>query len=360
MAQNKFIVFIDKRFLASGLAELKEMFGKISEDKVATDRFHIMKINRAPNGAVEAVYKERPVFIDDLIPLIGVVDFKDGDYSKVIKFLTKELHKEKSFKLEVMNAESVSSENAKTIEVKIGSALEGKGFRVDLKNPERYMYVVLNKNKAYVGKLHKDTAIDFVLDHFREENNKSKKPISRAWYKLDEAIRFFRIDISRVDHALDIGAAPGGWTAYLVKAGARTVAIDGAEMDYKNLKKVGTVAVAKNDAELGRLDMVNTDIIHLKHNVNEVKKETFRKFGPFDGLFIDMNSPPADVAKIARKCADFLNKGAVLVLTVKIFGGNVEKHMKEVKSILSPKYGQIAFKKLAYNRMELTLFGRKK
>lgn len=50
--------------------------------------------------------------------------------------------------------------------------------------------------------------------------------MSRARHKFEEAIDAFRIPVGRATSALDLGAAPGGWTAVLVEAGATVVAVD--------------------------------------------------------------------------------------------------------------------------------------
>ena len=59
---------------------------------------------------------------------------------------------------------------------------------------------------------------------------KEEDQISRAKFKLLEAEQRFGIDFSVARTALDIGAAPGGWTSLLLERGLRVTAIDPASM----------------------------------------------------------------------------------------------------------------------------------
>jgi len=55
--------------------------------------------------------------------------------------------------------------------------------------------------------------------------------VSRAWLKLDEAIRVFGIPLSAGERAIELGAAPGGACQRLLEAGQSVVAVDPAVLD---------------------------------------------------------------------------------------------------------------------------------
>jgi len=54
--------------------------------------------------------------------------------------------------------------------------------------------------------------------------------VSRAEFKLREAIHKFDVSIEKCQ-ALDLGAAPGGWTKVLADAGVEVTAVDPGELD---------------------------------------------------------------------------------------------------------------------------------
>ena len=72
------------------------------------------------------------------------------------------------------------------------------------------------------------TMIEAAFPLWSEHRRRSTRTrmVSRARHKLQEAIDTFRIPVSGATQVLDLGAAPGGWTAVLVEAGASVVAVD--------------------------------------------------------------------------------------------------------------------------------------
>ncbi|MCW3060564.1 MAG: ribosomal large subunit methytransferase, partial [Capsulimonas sp.] len=69
--------------------------------------------------------------------------------------------------------------------------------------------------------------------------------ISRAEFKLLEALSVFGVSLPRGGTALDIGAAPGGWTRVLRAAGLGVVALDPAELDVRLAGDPGVVHVRR-------------------------------------------------------------------------------------------------------------------
>ncbi len=55
--------------------------------------------------------------------------------------------------------------------------------------------------------------------------------ISRAEFKLLEALEVFGVSLPSRGRALDLGAAPGGWTRLLLEASLSVVAVDPANLD---------------------------------------------------------------------------------------------------------------------------------
>ena len=58
-----------------------------------------------------------------------------------------------------------------------------------------------------------------------------RKPPSRAFKKLCEAIEVFGLSIDKGSTAVDLGASPGGWTHVMVENGARVTAIDRSPLE---------------------------------------------------------------------------------------------------------------------------------
>lgn len=54
--------------------------------------------------------------------------------------------------------------------------------------------------------------------------------ISRAYYKIQEACLRFKVPLDETSKALDLGAAPGGWSQWLSQVAHIVVAVDPANM----------------------------------------------------------------------------------------------------------------------------------
>lgn len=252
------------------------------------------------------------------------------------------------------------------------------GFIADLEKPEVMVYIVFLKESALIG--HKGaTSKNLVLDRFRESNKRIEPIINRAEFKMKEAVEFFGIDLSDVKQALDIGAAPGGWTHYLSDQGIKVVSVDNGLLYYEKFDKNKKILILANEEDILKLretldekgltdnikvcpvsdfntDSNAYDIIHIKANLDPGEMlGVLQKFGKFDMLSIDTNTSPTDSAKIASSLIPLLNPNASLVMTTKLVTMEIERHMDSVNNGLSKTYHSIQFKKLPHNRRELTV-----
>ena len=102
--------------------------------------------------------------------------------------------------------------------------------------------------------------------------------VSRAWLKLDEAIRLFEIPLTAGEQTIELGAAPGGACQRLLAAGQRVVAVDPALLD----PAVATAA----------------GLTHWRMRARDVPLEQFRGC---DWLVADMNiDPKSTLAALGR------------------------------------------------------------
>ncbi|RAP78714.1 SAM-dependent methyltransferase [Paenibacillus montanisoli] len=160
--------------------------------------------------------------------------------------------------------------------------------------------------------------------------------ISRAKFKLLEAERAFKLYLENFREALDIGAAPGGWTHLLLERGLRVTAIDPAELHpslsaYPRLTK-------------------------MKKNASDVQ------FAPntFDLLVCDMSWSPMQMAKLVLEKTDALTDGATAIITVKLMHKKPLQTIRDVVSKLETAFVLQKAKQLFHNRDEITLYLIKK
>jgi len=109
------------------------------------------------------------------------------------------------------------------------SSLPLEKVNVHPKDFTHYLSIIDFENKFYVGL--EERNLFYSTDNANHSVVKSK--ISRAYYKLKECIERLKINLSNFEIAVDLGAAPGGWTEYLSEYVGHVYAIDIADMMIK-------------------------------------------------------------------------------------------------------------------------------
>jgi FtsJ-like methyltransferase len=162
-----------------------------------------------------------------------------------------------------------------------------------------------------------------------------RAPPSRAYQKLEEAFAWMGTAPRAGETCVDLGAAPGGWTATVVKHGARVVAVDRAPLA----------------PALARHPLVTTAIGNAF---------TYVPTAPVDWLVCDVVcEPPRSLAL----CDAWLSGGLCrnLVVTVKFKGRagyGVLADLAALFARLRPAFARV--KQLAHNKNEVTVMVQRK
>jgi len=377
--QNEYIVFVDHRFSKIVERELASLPNcTIEAYKVRNNhKLNTLFFKVAANNDIDfEKISKASAFIDFIISVDLTLQINALDYQEIEEGIAKIINesKVKTFKIEVKKIDFYSDETAKSIEVRLGRELEEQGYIANLNNPELIIYCLLLNNAIILGRSPGSNRI--VLDPFRHANKEKEDFVNRAEYKLKEAVEAFGIDLSMHKMALDIGAAPGGWSHYLLQHGIKVVAVDNALLDYKKFGYGKKILVITNEEEkpvLGNIaniplrgfgeevEISAYELIHLKAGVADERiAGLLGKLGKFDMLTIDTNTSPLESASIANRLARFLANNAVLVMTIKLISKEFSKHIFEAVEEISKNYGFVKVKKLPHNRQEVTLFATKK
>lgn len=162
--------------------------------------------------------------------------------------------------------------------------------------------------------------------------------VSRAEFKMTEALEVFKIDTENLKEGADFGAAPGGWTKVLAKNGINMVAIDPANMNKKVLSL--------------------ENVIHKQMTIQEYFFNHNTK--KFDIIVNDMKMTVQKSIKIISDFYDNLNQNGIIIMTFKLPKGYsielIEKDLNE----LQKKFKLITARQLFYNRSEITVVSGKK
>jgi 23S rRNA (cytidine2498-2'-O)-methyltransferase len=215
--------------------------------------------------------------------------------------------------------------------------LQKRVFAPELENPDFVISAVLSDFNLYMGLSSPAQNLSSWAGGMRRYERRPDQ-ISRAEFKLLEALETFGLDLSSLpgNKALDLGAAPGGWTKVLSSKGFSVTAVDPAALSPAVL-------------ELG-------NIVHAPMAAQRFLATTK---GEFDLLANDMRMDASDSAKITASFSERLSVGGAMIMTLKLPQRKPKDAMDKALAILRRSFSGIRAKQLFHNRSEVTVFGVK-
>ena len=154
--------------------------------------------------------------------------------------------------------------------------------------------------------------------------------VSRAEFKMLEALEAFRIELPAGGVALDLGAAPGGWTRVLRQKGQYVTAVDPAELHPRFAADRG-----------------------VRHKRMTAEAYLRERPDTFDLLTNDMRMDARNSARLMNAFANFLYPHGEALMTLKL--GKTAAALDPACAILRERYAIIHMRQLFHNRNEVTI-----
>lgn len=337
---NKFIVTYTPYFHKNLLKELKNIDSNLKLVNIITNGISIIEVSNRNTflNNLESIFIKHIMPIDYQGVITGDLNKDKLDIYENTKQIVN-LNNNDLFAVQTRIINGQLEYSSKDLEVYIGSNYEKNGAipcfsDINLKNDQmKIISILINDNKYYIGFSTSKENLNFHCDEYRILS-KNGREISRAENKLKEALSKYNIKLNKEGKALDIGAAPGGWTKVLSDYGYEVYAVDPG-----NLKE-----------ELYSIP----NIKHFKCKIEDLNFED-----TFDIIVNDMNVDPQITAEIMNKLSNSLVKDGLAIVTFKL-PGKIEETIKEAKEILQQKYDILKINSLFHNRQEVTLLIKKK
>lgn len=205
------------------------------------------------------------------------------------------------------------------------------GLTLDVRAPRQVISLAITAETAYLGVSATEDNLSAWAGGCRRFKKEAEQ-VSRAEFKLLEAIETFALELPREGVALDLGAAPGGWTRVLRQRGLRVTAIDPALLDER---------VAADEG-----------VTHLR----ETTQVYFRDPQPCDIMVNDMRMDCLESARLMNEGAAALVPGGIGVLTLKLSENAAEwpRRVRQAEAILRQAYTVTGMRQLFHNRSEVT------
>lgn len=213
-----------------------------------------------------------------------------------------------------------------------------RGATERTKAPQTVVSLLLDDTTAFVGV---SAARANLSDWPGGQHRFARDPgqISRAEFKLLEALDVFGVALPAGGTALDLGAAPGGWTRVLLMAGIDVVAVDPAALDP-------------------RLSADGRRLRHVPGQAQAFLAQARRDRARFAVVLCDIRIDARGAAQLMVRAADVLEPGGFALVTLKLPRPSrhvvPQRLLTEALELLARRYGRVATRQLFHNRHEVT------
>lgn len=290
--------------------------------------------------------KQRPVFIRHIHPADLCVSLTDAPLQAITEnaaaFLPnaeknfpteKAFSTENTFSVQCRVLDAHSSLKPYDINRSVSELFIAHGAVLNVKEPQQVISITVAGNTAYIGlstaRQNLSAWAGGRMRFAREEGQ-----LSRAEFKLLEAMEVFSFTVEKNAEVLDLGAAPGGWSRICLKLGARVTAVDPAELD----------------------ESIRPKLQHFRMTTQEFLNENTQSF---DFILNDMRMEPEESAELITRFYPFLKNNGTVVLTLKLFGDQPRRQMLRALSRLQDYFTVVGVRQLFHNRSEVTVILKK-
>lgn len=205
------------------------------------------------------------------------------------------------------------------------------GAPLDVRAPAQVLSLTATAERAYLGispvGLNLSTWSGGQMRFAREEGEQ----ISRSEFKLLEALDVFKLELPTRGAALDLGAAPGGWTRILRLRGLDVVALDPADLDGRLLNMPG--------------------VRHVRGLVQNFDPGTQR----FVVITNDLRMDALASVQVMTRAAAWLQGGGLGFITLKLPEQHAEILVARALKGLEAAYRVLGARQLFHNRQEVTV-----
>lgn len=335
---SAYIVTYTPYFKSSVKRELSNL-DESMQVKPLTDNISLVASYLDNDTFVKKMELDTPIFPKHIMPVMYVGDITGEleDDRDILLSSTKEITKMEEgskFAVQCRVVKGKLPYSAKDIEVYIGEEYYHNGYiptfsdREILNEDIFVISVLIYGNTYFLGFSKSGDNLNFHSDEARINSRAGGREISRAENKLKEALSVFKIELPGGGTALDLGAAPGGWSKVLADYGYDVFAVDPADL-HPDLKD-------------------NTKIHHMRLKSQDLKLDK-----PLDLIVNDMNMDPQDTAKIMNEVAHLLADGGLAIVTLKL-PTKPQRSIEESVELLKQNYEVLKIRSLFHNRQEVT------
>ncbi len=339
-AGSRFIGTANHGFAVYAQEELRRLFSRPKFVSLVPGEIFLMETDRSGEDVIAELKRNEPMLLRHIQPACAALPAEGtaADIERLKRYVKEELRfrsgEKVAVQVRITEGTQVNYTPYGVKEAVDPVLMEAHGAEPVVREADRIISVLVTTNTMYAGVSRpEDNLSDWSggAVRFRREEGQ----ISRAKFKLLEAEYKFALDFAQFNRALDIGAAPGGWTSLLLERGLSVTAVDPGEL-HPTLTG-------------------HPRLTYLRKNAGDV---TFADEA-FDLLVCDMSWSPRQMIKLVSGLLHALESGGTAIITLKLMHGKPFQAVKEAVGGFRPALELRRAKQLFHNRDELTLYFRK-
>jgi 23S rRNA (cytidine2498-2'-O)-methyltransferase len=295
--------------------------------------------------------RAHPIFVRHLAPVQAIIDVQNeardiGTLATAIVELPSFAQLERGTRFAVQSRLIQTDKNqaqrpysSGRLNQELASAIaEETGAIESIKKPQIVISILCTMQKGYLGISTAEENLSSWSGGARHFMH-TEEEISRAEFKLLEALEIFGITLPTQGRALDLGAAPGGWTRLLLESGLQVAAVDPANLDARLRRRP-------------RLE-------HYQGYAENYLEEAVKKHYKFDIIVNDMRMDAREAARLLAQAARCLRPDGLIVSVFKLPHATPEINplatLHSALDILSKHYDTMQARQLFHNRQEVTV-----
>lgn len=254
----------------------RELEGLLGGGTVRMTYFRgVLRVNTKQDDAIEILREKDTSYISKAVPVQGTAH---ADIESIKEFF-KDTKIEGTFAARCKRRGSHDF-SSKDVEIAVGNTITGNDARVDLEDPKTILWVDIIQEKAHLSVL---SPGDIVKKTPAVERRwkKGERPTSRAQLKMEEVLEAFPEIFTGEKTALDIGAAPGGWTRVMAGKLEKVIAVDRAKLDPEVMALPNVVYIkerAENIELDEKVDIITNDANLLHMQSAEISIELAKRY----------------------------------------------------------------------------------
>lgn len=282
-----------------------------------------------------------PMFIRHIFPAEYTVPYSDlvGQDTAAPAFMRDflpRMDRDKSFSVQLRAADEDNVYDTAQARQKLSDFLKAGGLAENKRYPEQVISALIAGDTAYVGLSRAEENLSVWAGGMRHYAARGDM-ISRAGFKLTEALENYPIAFEKGSAALDLGAAPGGWTKVLVDMGFSVVSVDPVRLSD----------------EL----QANKNVEYHSIRAHEYIRKSNKLF---DLIVNDMSMNIMTSINFMISLKRRLKNNGYMIMTFKLTKNYRLEKIKEGITLLSKHLDVVYAKQLFHNRSEITLILRKR